>query len=65
MPLQLYPTVKSAFSRVENSQTAHDLIESNKIKIMFLTLEMTYEMLADIDEDTALLRIFDTANTVM
>ncbi|XP_028401838.1 ras-related protein Rap-2a-like [Dendronephthya gigantea] len=27
------------------------------------TLEMTYEMLADIDEDTALLRIFDTANT--
>ncbi|XP_046852065.1 ras-related protein Rap-2a-like [Xenia sp. Carnegie-2017] len=27
------------------------------------TLEMTYEMLADIDEDTTLLRIFDTANT--
>jgi hypothetical protein len=26
---------------------------------------MTYEMFADIDEDTALLRIFDTANTVM
>lgn len=26
---------------------------------------MTYEMLADIDEDTALLRIFDTANTVI
>ena len=33
--------------------------------LVYCLLEMTYEMLADIDEDTALLRIFDTANTVM